>query len=240
MTIRALIFDFDGLILDTETPDVEVWRAIYAEHGQAYPIERWSQIIGGWGNSDFDPADALQDLVGKPLDLRALRERYRRESDAMILRAPVLEGVREILAAARRLGLRCAVASSSELGWVKPHLERLGLRDQFETITTGDDVPSGRTKPHPDVYLKALEALQLGAGEVLALEDSPNGARAARAAGLRVVGVPNPVTAPLRIEADLLLRSLKDLSLEEILQRIDGVQGATGAVRRLPEIADPG
>lgn len=221
MAIRALIFDFDGLILDTETPDVEVWKALYAEHGQPYPVEYWSQTIGGWGNSNFDPATALQALLPGALDAGALRRRHREQSDALILAAPVMEGVREVLEAARRMSLRCAVASSSERDWVEPHLMRLGLRSYFERITTGDDVGPGRTKPHPDIYLKALAGLQLGPREVLALEDSPNGIQAARSAGLRAVVVPNPVTKLLRLEADLVLRSLSEIPLEEILRRVE-------------------
>lgn len=230
MTIRALIFDFDGLILDTETPEVEVWKTIYAEHGQAYPREYWCQTIGGWGLSTFDPATALQELTPRGLDLESLRTRHRHESNSLILTAPVMPGVPEILAAARRLGLRCAIGSSSERSWVVPHLTRLELLGFFDPVITGDDVPKGRTKPHPDIYLKVLSVLQLPPHEVLVLEDSPNGVTAAHAAGLRAVGVPNPVTSMLEIDADLMLDSLGALPLEEILRRfenpprIDGVQ----------------
>jgi len=234
MPFRALIFDFDGLILDTETPLVEVWRTIYAEHGHEYPMELWSQIIGGWGNSDFDPAEALQGLSPVALDLDGLRNRHREQSDALTVAAPVMDGVRETLAAAKRLGLRCEIASSSERAWVEPHLMRLGLLSSFEEIITGDDVQEGRTKPHPDLYLKALSALQLGANEVLVFEDSPNGIRAARAAGLRVVGVPNPITAALKLEADLVLGSLAEMPLEEILRRVDGLSGTQGTPPRSP------
>jgi HAD superfamily hydrolase (TIGR01509 family) len=225
MTIKALIFDFDGLILDTETPEIDVWKGIYGEHGQPYPMDLWSQIIGGWGNTDFDPAVELQRQTGKPLDLGAIRERHRRESDALILKYPVMPGVGEMLASAQRLGLRCAIASSSDRSWVETHLRRLGLSSKFEQIVTGDDVQKGRTKPQADIFLKALEVLQLEPAEALVIEDSPNGIRAAHAAGLRAVGVPNPVTAPLNLDADLLLSSLAEMPLEEILRRVEGPQG---------------
>ena len=221
MAIRALVFDFDGLILDTETPEVEVWKAIYAEHGHAYPREYWCQTIGGWGLSNFDPAAALQELTAPGLDLESLRARHRAESNALILSAPVMPGVHEILSAARRLGLRCAIGSSSERSWVVPHLTRLGLLDFFDPVITGDDVPKGRTKPHADIYLKVLSVLRLPPHEVLVLEDSPNGVTAAHAAGLRAVGVPNPVTSLLEIDADLMLDSLNALPLDEILRRIE-------------------
>jgi putative hydrolase of the HAD superfamily len=98
------------------------------------------------------------------------------------------------------------------------------LLKHFEQIITGDVVAKGRTKPHPDIYLKALSALQLEADQVLVLEDSPNGIRAAHTAGLRVVGVPNPVTAVLGLEAELVLSSLEELPLEDILRRVEGIQ----------------
>lgn len=223
MAFKALIFDFDGLILDTETPEIDVWKGIYGEHGQPYPMDLWSQIIGGWGNTDFDPAVELQRLSGKPMDLEAIRRRHRQESDALILSYPVRPGVNEVLASAQRLGLRCAIASSSDRSWVEPHLQRLGLISYFEKIVTGDDVARGRTKPHPDIYMKALEALKLQAREALVIEDSPNGIKAAHAAGLRVVGVPNPVTAPLNLDADLVLSSLAELPLEEMFRRVEAV-----------------
>src|SRR5574340_732223 len=234
MAIRALIFDFEGLILDTETPEIDVWKGIYAEHGQPYPMDLWSQIIGGWGNTDFDPAVELQRLSGQRLDLEAIRERHRQESDALILSSAVMPGVREVLGAAQRMGLRCMIGSSSERGWVEPHLQRLGLISYFERIVTGDEVPKGRTKPHPDIFLRALQALQLPASEVLVMEDSPNGIQAAHAAGLRVVGVPNPVTAPLGLRADLVLSSLSQMPLEEMLRRVEAlpVPQTTDATQR--------
>ena len=111
---------------------------------------------------------------------------------------------------------------------MEPHLARLGLLDQFEEVITGDDVAPGRTKPHPDLYLKALETLQLRPDEALVLEDSPNGIKSAHAAGLRVVGVPNPLTALLPMEADLVLPSLAALPLEEMLRRVADEPRASG------------
>ena len=221
MAIRALLFDFDGLILDTETPDVDVWEAIYAEHGFEYPKEHWSQNIGGWGVSTFDAAEDLHRLSAGTLEVNALRRRQRQESDELILRLPVLDGVLDYLTAAKRNGLRLAIASSSERAWVEPHLVRLGLRDSFDRVVCGDDVAPGRTKPHPDVFLKALSELQLKADEAVVLEDSPHGIKAARAAGILVVAIPNPVTRLLPMEgADLMLNSLADMPLELLLERV--------------------
>jgi len=222
MAIRGLIFDFDGLILDTETPEIEVWKEIYTEFGLAYPMELGAQIIGGFGLGSFDPAMELQNRVGKPLDLDGIRLRHRETSNAAILRSVVMPGVTEVLAAAKRLRLKRAIGSSSDRAWVVSHLTRLGLISEFETIVTADEVAKGRTKPHPDIYQAVLRALNLSADEALVLEDSPNGVRAAHTAGVRVIGVPNPVTATLGLQADLMLASLTELPLDEMLARVEG------------------
>jgi HAD superfamily hydrolase (TIGR01509 family) len=226
MAIRALLFDFDGLILDTETPEVEVWKAIYAESGFEYPKENWSQTIGGWGVSTFDPANALHRLNPEALDAGALRARHRLRSAEVIARQPIQDGVMEYLAAAKRLQVMPVIVSSSERAWVEPHLDRLGLLTEFDKIICGDDVAPGRTKPHPDLYLKALADLQLKANEAIVLEDSPHGVKAAREAGIFVLAVPNPVTAQLPLDgADLIVKSLASLPLEDLLKR------ATAAAR---------
>ena len=216
--IKALIFDFDGLILDTETTEFRVWRSIYREYGQEMLPETWGQVIGGYGISNFDGAVHLAELVGDGANVEELRARFRSESDALILQQPVLPGVVDYLTDARRLGLRLAVASSSPHSWVDTHLTRLGLADRFDVIICGDDVPPGRTKPHPDLYLKALNAVSVSANEAIVFEDSPNGINAARAAEIFVVSIPNPITALLNTEgADLTLVSLAQISLQELI-----------------------
>jgi HAD superfamily hydrolase (TIGR01509 family) len=220
MKIKALLFDFDGLILDTETAEFLVWQKIYREYGQEMLPETWGQIVGGYGISNFDGAVQLTELVGDGLNPRELHARYRSESDALILQQPVLPGVVDYLEDAHRLGLRLAVASSSPHSWVDMHLARLGLADRFEAIICGDDVPPGRTKPHPDLFLKALDALDVKPDDAIVFEDSPNGVIAARAAGIFVVSVPNPITTLLKMDgANLTLDSLAQIPLQELLQR---------------------
>lgn len=217
-TIKALIFDFDGLILDTETPEVDVWQSIYREHGHELPVHEWVKTIGGYGISNFDAAEHLSQLTG--LDAASLRARYRAEADAIIHVNPVLPGVTDLIAAASRHGLRLAVASSSPHSWVDTHLARLGLIQQFERIICADDVAPGRTKPNPDLFLEALRQLEVRKEEAVVLEDSPNGVKAAKTAGIFVVAVPNPLTARLAFEeADLRLNSLAGLSFSDLLAR---------------------
>ena len=218
---RALLFDFDGLILDTETPEYQVWKAIYREHGFELPDEEWGKIIGGYGISSFDAAEHLALLSQGRLDSVSLRDRHRSESHAITLAQAVLPGVVDYLQEAKRLGLKLAIASSSPHSWVDTHARRLGVFDYFDRVICADDVGSGRTKPNPDLFLLALDRLQVRANEAIVFEDSPNGVQAARSAGIFVVAVPNTVTSLLSIEdADLTLASLTDLSLPELLNKV--------------------
>jgi HAD superfamily hydrolase (TIGR01509 family) len=222
MKIKALIFDFDGLILDTETPEVDVWTEIYSEYGFEFPIERWAQIVGGYGISDFNAAEHLHRINGNSLDIEALRLRHQNESSRRVHSAPLRAGVADYLNEARRLNLRLAIASSSSHQWVDPHLARLGLVQHFDRVICADDVPPGRTKPHPDLFLKALEQLQVRADEAIVFEDSPNGVTAANHAGIFVVAVPNPFTARLALAgANLKLKSMADLSLPALLNQLN-------------------
>ena len=220
--IRALLFDFDGLILDTETPEVDVWKRIYAEYGFPYPVDLWAQNIGRWPHdSGFEPAQHLHRLTQHALDEAALQARHRQESDVLIQRQPMAAGVEEYLTAARRLGMKLGIVSSSSRWWVEGHLARLGLVSRFDCIITSDAVGLHRTKPNPDLYLKALETLGVRPQQAIAFEDSPHGLQAARAAGIFAVAVPNPSTAELDLsQANLRLNSLSDLPLERLLQQV--------------------
>jgi len=218
--IKALIFDFDGLILDTETPELLVWQKVYREHGQELTARTWGQIVGGTAASSFEPASHLAALTGNNLDIEGLKARVRGESLAQIHRQPPLPGVRELIDDARQRGLKLAVASSSPHDWVDAHLARLGLLSSFDVIKAREDVP--RTKPEPDLFLAALSGLDILPDQAVVLEDSPNGVRAAKRAGLFVVAVPNPVTESLLFEReDLRLSSLKEISLSELMRRAD-------------------
>lgn len=218
---RALLFDFDGLILDTETPDYEVWCSIYREHGFELPGEEWGKIIGGYGISSFDAAEHLSSLSRGQLDSVSLRDRHRSESHALTLSQQVMPGVMDYLREAKTLGLKLAIASSSPHDWVDTHARRLGVFDFFDRVVCADDVGVGRTKPNPDLFLLALDQLKVRANEAIVFEDSPNGIRAARSAGIFVVAVPNSVTSRLSIEnANLTLRSLTDLPLRELLNKV--------------------
>jgi HAD superfamily hydrolase (TIGR01509 family) len=219
--IQALIFDFDGLILDTETPEFTCWQNIYREHGFEFPIEKWAMIIGRNGIMDFDAAEHLSLLTQGRLDSGSLRARNRLESDQMIFAQKPMPGVVDYLREAKRLGLKLAIASSSDLHWVRTHAERIGIFHYFDHVITAEDVGLGRTKPNPDLFLVALKRLQVPKEAAIVFEDSPNGINAANRAGIFVVAVPNSVTSLLSIEgADLVVKSLQDLPLSTLLDKV--------------------
>lgn len=219
--LKALFFDFDGLILDTETPEYLVWKNIYRENGFDFPHADWGRIIGGYGLSDFDAADNLSLLTQRRLNAVSLRARHSVESLAMIHAQSVLPGVMEIIRAAQRRGLKLAIASSSPHAWVDNHAKRLGVFDLFDAVVCADDVGAGRTKPNPDLFLTALNQLQVQKNEAVIFEDSPNGVEAANRAGVFVVAVPNPVTSLLAIEgANRIVKSLADLTLRELFDLV--------------------
>ena len=217
--IKALIFDFDGLILDTETPEVFVWQNIYKENGFDLPVEEWEKTVGGYGISDFNPARHLSHLSGGRLDPVALQSRYRLEADAIIHANPILPGVMDLIHAAQANGLKVAIGSSSPHSWVDNHTQRLDIYHHFDHIVCQDDVAPGRTKPHPDIYLKALEKLDVENTEAVVFEDSPNGVLASKRAGVFVVAVPNPLTIKMNVKGDLTVSSLAELSLQDLMER---------------------
>jgi HAD superfamily hydrolase (TIGR01509 family) len=217
VSIRALLFDFDGLVLDTEVPSRSGWELLYREHGHELPPEKWALVVGTRGA--WDPMAHLENLVGAPLERERLDERRYAHELSLIEAEELRPGIAEYLAAARRLELRLAIVSSSSRRWIDMHLTRLEQAAAWDLILAADHDES-RAKPAPTLYLEALELLGVGAGEAIAFEDSPNGVRAAKAAGIYCVAVPNEVTRALGLdEADLVLDSLADLPPDELLAR---------------------
>jgi HAD superfamily hydrolase (TIGR01509 family) len=215
--IRAIVFDFDGLILDTEEPVYRSWLEVYQAHGEELPFERWVQIVGST-TTGFHPQYHLEERLGRPLPKEVLDRRIGRRTE-MILAQAVLPGVVQHLDAARELGLNLGVASSSTHEWVEGHLARLGILDRFACVRCRDDVANA--KPEPDLYISVLECLGVPASEAIAIEDSPNGVAAAKRAGLRCVAIPNSITARLDLsEADVTLGSLAEITLRDLLERL--------------------
>lgn len=222
--IRALLFDLDGLIVDTELPAYQAWQDIYHQHGADLPLHVWTAIIGTSPDA-FDPYAYLEQQIGRAVDREALKTNYRQRMMALINAQPALPGVEDTIHTAQRLGLRLGLASSSSRAWVIGQLERLGLLKAFDIIRGSDDVE--QVKPDPALYRSALAALDVLPHEAVAIEDSPNGVLAAHRAGIFCVVVPNVMTRDLPFaHAGLRLESLADLALEDLLARVAALNSA--------------
>ncbi|MFL5945158.1 MAG: HAD family hydrolase [Gaiellaceae bacterium] len=221
MAIRGLLFDFDGLLIDTETPSRLAYEELYREHGHELPLDRWATLVGTIG-AEFSPDDHLEELVGRPLDRERIAERRRAREHELCDLEDLRPGIEDYLAEAERRGFKTAIVSSSTREWIARHLQRLDRVNGWDAIVAADgDVE--RAKPQPTLYLEALETLGLQPDEAIAFEDSLNGIRAAQAAGIFCVAVPNPITETFALgEADLLLGSLGELTLGDLLERVDG------------------
>ena len=215
--IRALIFDFDGLIFDSETPDFISWQETYAAHGVELSREVWNAHIGA---ITFNPYLHLEELLGRPIDRDAVWAKRKARDNELIAAQTIMPGVEAYLAEARALGLKIAIASSSDHNWVDTHLQRLGLFDQFAHIFCNDDV-GGVGKPDPAVYHAAVSALDIAPHEGLSLEDSANGVTAAKGAGLWCTAVPNNMTRDLNFDhADYRLTALTDMPLAQLITEV--------------------
>lgn len=216
--IDAVVFDFDGLIFDSETHEYETVRELFVEHGSDLPMEVWGDCIGREPGY-FDPYAYLEQQVGRSVDREALGRVRRERFMARVEVDGPIPGVEQALKAAHALGLRVGLASSSTRDWVEGQLRRLGLLPYFHCIRTGSDVE--RRKPWPDVYLSVLRCLGVEPACAVAFEDSPNGALAARRAGMFCVVVPNRITAQLEFgEHDARLESLMQAELADLLARL--------------------
>jgi len=212
---RAVIFDFDGLIMDSEWPAYVAWSEIYQRFGVSLSLKDWVSCVGGY-KTGFDPVLYLKEQVGESIDGEALFAEKEARKAALCELEPTLPGVLERIKEASKLGLTLAVASSSDRQWVDSHLIRLGIRDYFFGVITRSDVINA--KPAPDLYLKAATTLDVKAESCIAIEDSLNGVNAAKAAGMFCVAVPNRVTRVLDFAAaDIRVDSLANLSLKNLV-----------------------
>lgn len=215
---EAAIFDFDGLLIDTEGPWYDVFREIYARFGQTLTSEQWSVFVG-----THDPAHDWYTMLSPYLDKGVTRESLAEETSLMhrarMESTTLRPGVLDYLTAAREFSLKIGLASSSSASWIYPFLEQHELRPYFSVICTADDVT--RVKPDPALYLLACERLCVSPKAAIAFEDSPNGARAAKAAGLACVVVPNVLTANYPFdEHDARLSSMAEQTLDTLLERL--------------------
>ncbi|MHB9145707.1 MAG: HAD family hydrolase [Symbiobacteriia bacterium] len=213
--IRAAIFDFDELMIDIESIHFQAATVLARECGITDPAEIGRRIpkVSGRRISDW-----LADLVTAfqlPYEPRALLARREQIMLELLQRSPLalMPGAADAVHMLHDAGLRLAVTSSGFRSYIEVLLNRFGLAPLFETVVTGADVMRG--KPDPEPYLVTARRLGLRPAECVVFEDAAIGVRAAKAAGMMCVGVPNPAAEQTQdlSPADLILPSLSDLRL---------------------------
>jgi HAD superfamily hydrolase (TIGR01509 family) len=215
MAIKAFIFDFDGLIVDTETPEFESWQAVFRNHGFDLPFSEWMKCLGT-SKSEFDPAVYLEQLLGHPINKKKAEHNQRVIGLSRIAELPPLPGVETMIKTAHARGIKLAVASSSSSDWVWCNLARLGLLKYFDVICGGNEVAA--VKPDPALYHMAMSELEIEPQEAIVFEDSPNGIRAAQKAGIFCVAIPNEISIQLGVDhADLVIKSMAEITIDELI-----------------------
>lgn len=211
---KAVIFDMDGLMFDTETLFSAVQTEIAQKRGKTFTLEIQNKMMGRKPldaikvmieelGMDEDPEDIAQERDDAYIELL--------ETDSQPM--PGLFGFLELL---NRHDIRKAVASGSYHKWIDALLERFKIRDQFEVIVSGEDVKIA--KPAPEIYHKAVSKLNLELKDCVVLEDAVNGIKAAKAAGCIAVAIPSRFTKHQDFsEADYIVESLSDPELKSIL-----------------------
>jgi HAD superfamily hydrolase (TIGR01509 family) len=213
MPIKGLIFDFDGLILDTEVPGFTAWMELFNAHGFPFTHEDWKKAIGT-GPSAYDPAEHLYKLLGNSGNVKGFQDATYQRAMKILEEESILPGVLPFIQIAKKANLCLSIASSSSRSWVVDHLTRLEILEYFKVVCTSDDV--NQVKPDPELYTLTLSKIGLTASEVIVFEDSPNGISAAKAAGIYCIAVPNAITQTMDLsKADRICQSFLEILLED-------------------------
>ncbi len=207
--MTAIIFDFDGTIMDSESVAYKVWSEIFAEHGATLSLETWVQCVGK-PMGTFNPCEEIEKQTGKKVDHKALTAKKQDQKSIECDHLQTMEGVKEVIAFAKSKDLKLAVGSSSNSKWVEHHLSRMNLRSDFESVVCVNHVAKG--KPDPDIFLQSAKNLGVKPEECIVLEDSVAGIEAANRAGMKSIAIPNPITKGSDFShANIVLGSLLDL-----------------------------
>lgn len=211
MDFAAVLFDFDGILVDTEWAIYQAWRRTFERHGHDLPLEVYTRCIG----SDFatwSPKTHLEDLTGNAFDWHALDAHRQEEIVGELHGQGPMPGVVEWLEKLQGSAVPLAVVSSSSHHWVDGWLERLDLARFFTTTLCRGD--AARIKPAPDLFLEASRRLEAPPSDCLVIEDSGNGLEAAKAAGMTAWIIPNRVTSCLDFrKADRIFTSMSGCPL---------------------------
>lgn len=227
VVLKALFFDFDGTLWESEDASFRSWQETYAEFGLSLSVEDFAPVVGTVGGADL--LSELEHRAGRPVDRQRVGERRRRRKLELLQSEHPRPGVLDYLRDARQLGLAVAIVSTDDTEWITQGLSILGLLGAWDFIECAEGDPS-RAKPSPALYLSALERLGIAPSEAIAIEDSPNGIRAAKRAGIFTLAVPNKITRLLDTsEADRIVMSLEELPLLQLVQEAQSRGGDAGA-----------
>ena len=219
MKIKTLIFDFDGLIIDSETPTLRSWQEIFQSYDLELPMEEYYLTIGTTDHL-FDPLENLIQHVDDHIDKAEIKSKHRSRMLDLINENDLLPGIEDYLIRAKQIDLRIGIASSGVGYWINQLLDLKKISQYFDCVVTSDMVKF--PKPEPDLYLRALQLLDTLPQQAIAFEDSPNGISAAKQAGIFCVAIPNQLTQNMDLsQADLLLDSLKQKTLDNLIWEIE-------------------
>jgi HAD superfamily hydrolase (TIGR01509 family) len=220
--ITALLFDFDGVIVDTEIPTFQSWRDTYAEYGVDLALDDWLPAVGSGSSVSgaFDAVAHLERLIGTTVDREAVIAHRTQRKAELYAGAPLLPGVPERLAEAQGRRMKTAIVTRNRDDRVQGSLCRVGLDHQWQALICANEEP---TRDKAELYRHALVVLGVRADQALAFEDSPSGVRGAKRARVLCAAVPNEITRGAAFdEADIVLSSLAERSLDEILRMAGG------------------
>jgi len=214
--LSGVIWDFDGTIVDTETPQFDAWQAVFRGFGARLDSVNWGRMVGTIDG--VDPIDVLEQQIG-PVDHGTIHQAFLERSAALLQDAALRPGVKPLLDDLLRRMVLCAIASSSSRPWIQKYLLEHNISRYFSAIASATDVD--HPKPDPAVYHLALALLRLNPDEVIAIEDSPYGATAALEAGITCVVVTNPSTAELHFPREIIqLPTLQGVTVAQLQEML--------------------
>lgn len=210
--IEAFIFDMDGVIIDSEPMHFEVDIRVMEYYGHPITQEKLEDYVG---MTNPELWKSIREEFGMSQTVEEIIE-YQLAHKIEVLRGAEMEpieGIRELLAELKKGNIPRAIASSSPPVFIEAVLEKFGLRDEFQVVVSGEEVPKG--KPAPDVYLRAAELLGVNPARCAVLEDARHGIAAAKAAGMHCIGFVNPNSGNQDLtQADLIVNKVGDIRLE--------------------------
>lgn len=215
-TRRAVIFDCDGVLVDTEPLGLEAFRLALLDQGIEYPRDRLTQFCGV---TDSESMQMVAEETGRRLDIEAFLRSKTRHYESLVQERGlrVFEGVFELLEDLRRASVVVAVASSGPPDKIRIGLHLSGLDGKFDTVVSGNEVPRG--KPAPDIFIEAARRCGADPSACVAVEDTPPGLRAARAAGMRVIAVTHTFPAEdLLPLCDALFDRIGDITASDLAE----------------------